>query len=177
MDAYREHDNPLTTPRKFQTATLLQNGQVLLAGGYAPGGGGTVTSSAELYNPATGTWAATGSMTTARIGHTATLLPNGQVLVAGGAGTCVLGSCPIYSSAELYHPATGTWTTAGSMNFPRSGQPAWLLPNGQVLVRRRPGSSHMRRRAVQPRHRHLDPRRPGLSQRRAGFQLRAAQHR
>jgi hypothetical protein len=62
-------------------------------------------------------------MTTARTGHTATVLQNGQVLVAGGG-----------SSAELYHPATGTWTTTGSLNFPRDGQPAWLLPDGQVLV-------------------------------------------
>src|SRR5690242_20177678 len=64
------------------TATVLQNGRVLVAGGVEAGVTMTVTSGAELYNPATGTWAATGSMTTARTGHTATLLPNGQVLVA-----------------------------------------------------------------------------------------------
>jgi len=116
------------------TATVLQNGQVLLAGGYALGGGGTVTSSAELYNPATGMWAATGSMTTARIGHTATMLPSGQVLVAGGGGTCVNGSCPIFASAELYNPATGTWTQTGSMSTGRYLHTATLLPNGQVLV-------------------------------------------
>jgi hypothetical protein len=63
--------------------------------------------SAELYSPATGTWALTGSMSTPRIAHTATLLPNGQVLVAGGDAT-VNGSFTIFSSAELYNPATGT---------------------------------------------------------------------
>jgi Galactose oxidase, central domain len=114
------------------TVTPLQNGQVLLAGGYvAPG---TYTSSAELYNPATGTWAATGSMTTARYGHTATLLPSGQVLVAGGDGSCVNGSCPTLSSAELYNPATGTWAPTGSMTTARADHAATLLQGGQVLV-------------------------------------------
>ncbi len=115
------------------TATLLQNGQVLVAGGVEAGVNITITSGAELYNPATGTWAATGSMTTARDGHTATLLPNGQVLVAGGED-CVNGSCQIFSSAELYNPATGTWTPTGSMNVARVQHSATLLPNGQVLV-------------------------------------------
>ena len=63
------------------TATLLPNGQVLVAGGH---GNGRLLASAELYDPATGTWTATGSLATARGYHTATLLPNGKVLVAGG---------------------------------------------------------------------------------------------
>jgi hypothetical protein len=117
------------------TTTVLQNGQVLLAGGLvAPAVPGTFTGSAELYNPATGAWAATGSMTTARSGHTATLLPSGQVLVAGGDGSCVNGSCPMLSSAELYNPATGAWTATGSMNTARTGHTATVLQNGQVLV-------------------------------------------
>jgi WD40 repeat protein len=123
------------------TATLLQNGQVLVAGGVEAGVNMTVTSGAELYNPATGQWAATGSMTTARTGHTATLLPSGQVLVAGGEGSCVNGSCPILASAELYNPATGTWTPTGSMTTARYGHSATLLQNGQVLVAGGPGSS------------------------------------
>ena len=116
------------------TATVLQNGQVLLAGGDVAPGSFTFTSSAELYNPATGTWTATGGMTTARFGHTATLLPNGQVLAAGGEGSCVNGSCTILSSAELYNPATGTWTGTGGMTTARYGHTATLLPNGQVLA-------------------------------------------
>ena len=116
------------------TATVLQNGQVLVAGGVEAGVNMTVTSGAELYNPATGTWAATGSMITARQNQTATLLQNGQVLVAGGGGTCVNGSCPTLSSAELYNPATGVWTPTGSMTVARYGPTATLLPDGQVLV-------------------------------------------
>ncbi len=115
------------------TATVLQNGQVLVAGGADLGNQAVVTNSAELYNRATGTWAPTGSITAARQGHTATLLPNGQVLVAGG-DTCLYGGCPALASAELYNPATGTWAPTGSMNVARSHHTATLLPNGQVLA-------------------------------------------
>ena len=69
--------------RQYHTATLLNNGLVLIAGGY---GSTSTLASAELYNPATGTFAPTGSMSTARSQHTATLLPNGMVLIAGGIG-------------------------------------------------------------------------------------------
>jgi N-acetylneuraminic acid mutarotase len=114
----------MTYARAEQTATLLQNGQVLVAGG-------TSAAAAELYNPATGTWALTGSMSTARIAPVAALLQNGEVLVAAGqnaAGTML-------GTAEVYNPATGTWTLTGPMaSAPGTGATATLLPNGTVLV-------------------------------------------
>ncbi len=70
----------------------------------------------------------TGSLATARVVHTATLLPNGKVLVAGG------DNCETLASAELYDPASGTWTTTGSLATARYGHTATLLPNGKVLV-------------------------------------------
>src|ERR1022692_205492 len=75
------------------------------------------------------TWTVTGSLNTARAGHTATLLPSGQVLVAGGENTA-----GILASVELYNPSTGQWTVTGSMATPRINHQATLLPNGQVLV-------------------------------------------
>lgn len=112
--------------RAQQTATLLPDGDVLVAGGGGP-------ASAELYNPATGTFSLTGNMTTNRFAATATLLPDGKVLVAGG-GSENATTFDALASAELYNPATGTWSPTGSMSTPREDQTATLLPNGEVLV-------------------------------------------
>src|ERR1035438_2151116 len=97
------------------TATLLPNGQVLVAGGQnitnATTLATTTLSSTELYNPVTGTWTMTGPMNIARSLFTATLLPNGKVLVVAGDASS--------TSAELYNPAAGTWTMTGPMNIDR----------------------------------------------------------
>lgn len=113
------------------TATLLKNGRVLVAGGLGLYRGDYYyLASAELYDPTSGTWSTTGSMNVGRSSHTATLLNNGKVLVAGGADE----NYSTLASAELYDPATGTWSTTGSMNIARFGHTANLLNNGQVLV-------------------------------------------
>src|SRR3954452_12870109 len=79
---------------------------------------------------AAGTWTATGSLNTARTAHTATLLPSGKVLVAGGRDA----NGDALASAELYDPLTGAWTPTGSLNTARFDHTATLLPNGKVLV-------------------------------------------
>ena len=121
----------MVTARGRQTATLLLNGKVLITGG-SPDAGVTSLSSAELFNPATGTWTNTSSMGTARDLDTATLLLSGKALVVGGSATG--DSAPALASAELYDPATGTWTPTGSLNVARTYHTATLLPDGRVLV-------------------------------------------
>jgi N-acetylneuraminic acid mutarotase len=112
---------------------LLQNGEVLVAGGYNENATSPFLSSAELYNPTTGTWTTTGSLHSARIYDTMTLLTSGQVLVAGGYNTGAT-AINILATAELYNPATGKWTLTGKMHTPRTGHAAALLASGQVLV-------------------------------------------
>ena len=122
----------MTIPRCYHTATLLPDGNVLVAGGNA--GGNNILYSSELFYPANGWWGYTyNNMATARDTHTATLLPNGQVLVAGGESNNPGGNGPT-ANAELYDPAGKSWQSAPPMNTARSGHTATLLPNGQVLV-------------------------------------------
>jgi WD40 repeat protein len=124
----------MTTARLAHTATLLSDGRVLIAGGF--GSTGKVLASAELYDPETGTFSPTGSMTTARVGQTATLLPDGRVLIAGGSsdGTLGISTRANLASAELYDPKTGTFSPTGSMTTARVDQTATLLSDGHVLI-------------------------------------------
>jgi len=117
--------------RVGHTATLLSSGKVLVAAGSQIVFGVQTISSAELYDPASGTWAGTGNLSTDRDGHTATLLPSGKLLVAAGRDR--LGGFT-YASAELYDPASGTWTATGSLAGARYEHTATLLPSGRVLI-------------------------------------------
>jgi Galactose oxidase, central domain len=134
----------MTTVRSGHTATLLPSGKVLVAGGRGVGGGPVwnnplgFLATAELYDPEAGTWTSTGSMTTRHLNHTATLLPSGKVLVAGGYNrNYVRGYDFTYwttSVAELYDPEAGTWSATGSMSNARGSHTATLLTSGKVLV-------------------------------------------
>jgi hypothetical protein len=119
-----------------RTASLLTNGKVLLTGGAHEDCGRFAN--AEIYDPATGIFTATGQMSRARDNHTATVLSDGTVLIAGGESqTCAGGGCffsGTTTSAEVYNPATGTFTSAGAMLVSRGGQTATLLKNGVVLL-------------------------------------------
>jgi uncharacterized protein YjdB len=136
----------MTAGRAGHTATLLNNGKVLIAGGtsrllnpdldifpYDSSDFIESVASAELYDPATGEFTATGSMNTARSGHTATLLNNGMVLIAGGAGPQSNGGVAT-ATAELYDPATGTFTPTENMISAHEAHTATLLNNGMVLI-------------------------------------------
>jgi N-acetylneuraminic acid mutarotase len=116
----------------FQTARLLSNGKVLVAGGSPTGStNDPATAAAELYDPSAGTWTATGSLLTGVFFHSATLFPDGTVMVAGGENT--FGPAPI-ATAEIYDPSAGVWTTTGSLVSARYSHTATLLPNGTVLA-------------------------------------------
>src|SRR6185295_7495348 len=103
---------PMSTPRAGHTATLLNNGKVLIAGGWVAIGERTAT--AEIYDPDRGIFTPTGDMTAPRFNHTATLLPDGRVLIAGGSIIGGLGLIPS-NTAEIYDPSTGTFATTGNM--------------------------------------------------------------
>ena len=137
------------------TATLLADGKVLIDGAQE-GGAGTIDRLSELYDPATGTFGEIGSYSYSRSGHTATRMADGRVLIAGGAGNLpydvetdpssgrVLmtgGDAGSYSpitmplpDAEVYDPASGTFSPTPSMAVARTLHTATLLPNGRVLI-------------------------------------------
>ena len=139
-DAYASASTPtgsMAAPRYAHTATLLQNGNVLVVGGFGDtsdcqGVGAQAQNTAELYNPGAGSFSMTGNMSIPRGGHTATLLTNGKVLIAGGGDQGVGGKGS--ATAELYDPSTGAFTQTGSMAVARFRHTATLLKDGRVLI-------------------------------------------
>lgn len=118
----------MSSARRYPTATLMQNGKVLVAGGYDDNS--MATSSAEAYEPKMGSFELTGPMLLPRGRHTATLLTNGMVMVAGGYDS----SGKAMASAELYDPATRVFSATGSMTIPRWRHTETRLLDGDVLI-------------------------------------------
>ena len=139
-DAYAVASTPtgaMAAPRYAHTATLLPNGEVLVAGGFGDtsdcqGAPVQAQNTAELYDPDKGSFSMTGNMSIPRGGHTATLLTNGKVLIAGGGDQGV--GCTGSVTAELYDPNTGVFTQTGSMAVARFRHTATLLKDGKVLI-------------------------------------------
>ncbi len=132
----------LNTARYGHTATLLGDGKVLIAGGADNNGYSTT---AEVYDPETGIFSPTGNLTAARYGHTATLLNDGTVLIAGGyvppppnlckpPDICPPPTPSALATAELYDPATGTFSSTGGLTVARYEHTATLLSDGGVLI-------------------------------------------
>lgn len=137
-EAFWVTNNPLNGFRQGCTTTLLPDGKELIAGGYLAveflARSNRVLSSAELLDPKTGKWMEIGKMNYARYGHMAVLLPDGKVLAAGGTDCVAPGKGGDLSSAELYDPTTGKWTTTGSMYNPHPNERIALQSDGKVLV-------------------------------------------
>jgi galactose oxidase-like protein len=130
---------PMTTPRAYHTATLLKSGKVFIAGGSIEVSYGQALAhgTAEIFDPTANTFSPAGVMTDARMSHTATLLANGQVLIAGGGNTLVGVTGPPQDAipyAELYNPTRRTFTRIASMLYARQSHQAVLLKNGDVLI-------------------------------------------
>lgn len=128
-DARQERTDSLANARYLHTATLLPDGTVFVAGGFSFNNGYHTFRSAELYDPLSTTWSRTRSMHDARNLYTATLLPSGKLLVAGGGADSTQ-----TTSCEEYDPISQTWAPTGSLNVPRILHTAKLLPNGKVLA-------------------------------------------
>jgi hypothetical protein len=122
----------MVTRRGGHSANLLEDGTILIAGGYDFNGANVFVSSAEVYDPVKGTFTATGKMTTGRAGLSAALLPSGRVFITAGHN----GDEGPITRVEIYDPGTGAFILAGETGFPGSVGPEIMsvLPNGKVLI-------------------------------------------
>jgi Tol biopolymer transport system component len=124
----------MATARTGHTATLLRDGRVLVAGGGARAQGGNSWAAAEIYDPGTESWTATGSMGTPRTWHSAALQTDGKVLVQGGVDGVSAGSHTL-TTAERYDPVSGTWASAAEGPVaPVEGESTALLRDGRTLL-------------------------------------------
>ena len=128
----------ISTERGHPVAILLADGRVLVTGD-SPSvyrsidGFGAINGTAEIYDPETGKWTPTADLSRPRTGHTLTLLPDGRVLAAGGedpTGSDYL----VYSTTEIFDPATNSWSPGPDLSEPRGDHTATLLPDGRVLL-------------------------------------------
>ena len=118
-------------PRAHHTATVLADGRLLIVGGVGPNL--QALSTAEIYDPDTKVWNIIDSLDKPRILHAASLMHDGRVLVSGGADAATRFTSP-YQGAEIYSPATDTWTTGAEMSANRSGHSSTLLQDGRILI-------------------------------------------
>jgi hypothetical protein len=107
---------------------------VLITGGVSIAETPLSLTSAELFDPTTGTFKTTGSMSVGRAGHTATLLEDGRVLIAAGTNITSATNQSFLSSMEIYNPATGTFSPAASLGTARSAHTANILSDGRVVI-------------------------------------------
>jgi Kelch motif protein/galactose oxidase-like protein len=114
------------------TATLLEDGRVLIVGG--TNARGVPTAGSEIFDPKANRWIRAASMRTARAAHTATLLSDGSVLVTGGRTGLNSFAIETLATAQIYHPNSNSWTEASSMQVPRRLHSATRLHDGRVLV-------------------------------------------
>ncbi len=118
----------MSVSRYYQTATLLADGTVFVAGGYGSNGASSgIRNEGEIFNPATGQWSSTANMSFTRYLHASALLSDGRVLVAGGSGTGP-------NRAEVYDPITNVWSTTQNLTYPRNDFTLSLLPSGKVIA-------------------------------------------
>src|SRR5581483_9647717 len=122
---------PMSSPRIYHTSTLLPDGKVLVVGGTGGAGLPQPVDSAEIYDPVSNTWSPAATLPGARSGHTATLLSNGKVLVAGG---WMDSSGAPASNGFIYDQVADAWVATGSFVDARSGHTATLLSDGRVLI-------------------------------------------
>lgn len=129
---------PLPSGRSDHSATLLADGRVLIVGGYAGNSGNppapTYLSTAAIFDPDLGSFTATNPVSGSRSRHTATLLRNGQVLVAAGKSYSIITGTVYRNTALTFNPTTAAWTAAGTLATARSDHGASLLPDGRLLV-------------------------------------------